>query len=48
MEEDEIKNLDLRGVYKLIEIHAEMNSDKKGKSEKRIDETEAYIDGIIF
>ena len=53
MSEEEIYKNDLRTIYRIIEIHAEMNGGKKhnkkdNKKKAVHDDSETYIDNIKF
>ena len=48
MDEHEIETFDLKSIYKLIEVHSDMNDNKSKKKGQPIDQTEVYIDGIVF
>lgn len=53
MSEEEIYKNDLKTIYRIIEIHSEMNGGKKhdkrnSKKKIEVDDTETYIDNIKF
>ena len=53
MSEEEIYKNDLKTIYRIIEIHSEMNGGKKhdkksNTKQEKNDDTETYIDSIKF